>query len=45
MAEPAGLREPPLIVRAMTWGRTVRSARLLVGLTPGVRMNSKRSLS
>src|SRR5262249_21202181 len=44
MAEPSSLREPPLILRAMTCGRTVRSARLLVGLTPGVRMNSNSSL-
>lgn len=32
---PLGLRDPPLILRAMTNGRTLRSARLLWAGTPG----------
>lgn len=33
--EPVGLREPPLILRAMTSGRTLRSARWLSEGTSG----------
>ena len=35
VCEPLGLRVPPLILRAITSGRTLRSARLLWEGTPG----------
>src|SRR5260221_12542482 len=41
--EPFGLRVPPLILRAMTSGRTLRSARLLWEGTPGTAAKTKSS--
>ncbi len=43
MAEPAGLRELPLISRPMTNGRMDRLARLFVPLIPSVRTKVKSS--
>ncbi len=38
---PGGLREPPLILWAITRGRRLRSARLLSAWTSGARTNAK----
>jgi len=40
---PSGEREPPLILRAVTRPRRLRSAKLLVGGTAGSRTKVKRS--
>lgn len=43
VALPFGLREPLLILRAMTRGRTLRSASLLWAGTPGIATKAKSS--
>lgn len=43
VSDPLGLRVPPLIVRAMTRGRTLRSAKLLWAGTPGTATKIKSS--
>jgi hypothetical protein len=39
VAVPSGVREPPLILRVMTSGHSIRSAALLSALSPGTRTN------
>ena len=43
VCEPLGLRVPALILRAMTRGRTLRSARLLWAGTPGTATKTNSS--
>src|ERR1017187_7201911 len=43
VSDPLGLRVPPLILRAMTRGRTLRSAKLLWAGTPGTATKTKSS--
>src|SRR5436309_448103 len=38
VAVPAGVREPPLILRVMTSGRSMRAAAVLSALSPGPRV-------
>src|SRR5215467_10872060 len=43
VSDPLGLRVPPLILRAITKGRMLRSARLLCAGTPGTATKTNNS--